>query len=142
MTDKGKVLIGEKTKRGRLSFDDWQQRVRYALRHLEDPIALQRSPLCKLGKLEKLAEIKYPGGVVSQGRALRDLILNCLLEIENELDGLSGVNKLKLFIYHTRLGEGLFEASRSVGVTPEHASRTYKKKLIQLLTEKLFLKLR
>ena len=128
--------------KGRLTNEEWQQRVRYVLRHLEDPIALQRSPLCKLGTLERLAEIKYPNGVVSRGRALRDLIQSCLHEIETELDGFSGINKLKLFIRHTREGEGLSEASRSVGVTPEHASRTYKKQLLDLLTQKLLFKFR
>ncbi len=95
-----------------------------------------------MDKLQKLAEIQYPGGVVSQGRTLRDLILNYLLEIETELDGLSGVSKLASFIRHTREGKGLFEASRSVGVIPEHACRAYKSKIVQLLTEKLMFKLR
>ena len=71
-----------------------------------------------------------------------DLLQECLLEIETELDGHSGVAKLKSFVYHTRQGEGLTEASRSVGVSPEHASRALKKHLIELLTEKLLIKLR
>ena len=56
----------EPTKRGQVSAKEWQVRARYVLRHLSDPIALQRSPLCCLQALEKRAEANYPHGVVAR----------------------------------------------------------------------------
>jgi len=128
-------------KRGRLAVEEWQLRARYALRHLNDPIALQRSPLCRLAALERLAKAKYPKSVVARGRALHDLLQDCLLEIENELDGHAGVAKLKSFISLTRQGSGVTEASRMLGITPEYASRALKRCLVELLTDKLLLRL-
>ncbi len=69
-----------------------------ALRHLGDPIALQRSPLCRLRSIEKLAESNYPHGIVARGRSLKDVVLECLQEIEDELDGHTGAANLKSFI--------------------------------------------
>ncbi len=131
-----------KTGRGRYSIENRRLQVRFALRYINDPIALQRSPLCRLSTIEKRALAEYPDGVVSRGRALRDLINECLSEIEQELDGLSGVAKLKLFTSHTREGKGLTQASHSIGVSREHASRTFKRKLIELLTDKMLIKLK
>lgn len=125
-----------------MALEEWHLRARYVLRHLDDPIALKKSPLCRLSALERLAKAKYLGSVVPRGRALHDLLQECLLEIETELDGHSGVARLKSFVYYTRHGQGLTKASRSVGVTPEHASRALKKYLIKLLTEKLLINLR
>lgn len=99
---KKKRKVGQNLKRGRLAAEEWQLRTRYVLRHLDDPIALQRSPLCKLVALERLAKAKYPSSVVARGRALHDLALECLGEIEEELDGHAGVAKLKSFITLTR----------------------------------------
>jgi len=93
------TISGEtSSKRGRLSVDEWQSRARYVLRHLDDPIALQRSPLSRLAKLDQLAKTKYPNGVVARGRALHDLARECLHEIEMELDGHAGVAKLNNFV--------------------------------------------
>lgn len=130
------------TKRGRLAAGEWQDRARYVLRHVGDPIVLQRSPLCRLVALERLANTKYPNGVVARGRALNGLVLECLQEIEMELDGLPNIAKLMKFVSLTRQGMGVTEASRSIGVTPEYASRTFKRTLVELLTEKLLIKRR
>lgn len=140
-TEQRRSETSNKTKRGRLAVEEWQLRARYVLRHLDDPIALQRSPLCRLASLERLAKARYPKSVVARGRALHDLLQDCLLEIETELDGHAGVAKLKSFISLTRQGSGITAASRSLGVSPEHTSRTFKRDLVVLLAEKLVLKL-
>ena len=141
-TNRKKTKVGQNTKRGRLAVEEWQLRARYVLRHLDDPIALQRSPLCRLVALERLAKARYSKSVVARGRALHDLAQDCLQEIENELDGHAGVSKLRTFVTLTRQGTGVTEASRSLGISPEHASRTFKTNLVELLAEKLILKLR
>ena len=128
-------------KRGRFSRDEWKERVRYVLRHLDDPITLQRSPLCRLIALENMAKEKYSESIVPQGRALHELTMSCLQEIEAELNGHTGVAKLKTFAELTRQGIKVTEASRKLGITPEYASRALKRRLVELLTEKLILKL-
>jgi len=133
---------GQKPKRGRLAVDEWQLRARYVLRHLDDPIALQRSPLCRLVALERLARTRYPDGIVPRGRALHDLTMECLQEIETELNGHAGVAKLKAFVALTHQGMRVTDASRGLGISPEYASRALKRTLVEVLTEKLLLKLR
>jgi hypothetical protein len=137
----GRNQDNELTKRGRVSAEEWQLRARYVLRHLSDPIALQRSPLCRLQALERLAEANYPTGVVARGRSLNELALECLEEIENELHGYAGAAKLKSFIALTRQGMKAVEASRILDITPEYASRKFKRTLVDLLAEKLVMKL-
>lgn len=137
----GRNNIRSISKRGRFSKDEWQLRVRYVLRHLDDPITLQTSPLCRLVALEKLAKAKYSDSIVPRGRALHELALECLREIENELDGHAGVAKLRSFVALTRQGMRVTEASRNLGITPEYASRALKRNLVELLAEKLLLKL-
>ena len=134
---------GERTsdKRGRLAIEEWRVRARYVLRHLDDPIALQRSPLSRLAALERLAKTAYPTGVIARGRALHDLAVECLSEIESELDGHGALTKFKSFVALTRQGMGVAEASRNIGITPEYASRALKRTLVNLLADKLRLKL-
>ena len=137
----GRNQYDEPVKPGRVSAEEWQQRSRYVLRHLGDPIGLQRSPLCRFRALEKLAEANYPTGVVARGRSLNDLALECLQEIENELDGHAGAVRLKSFIALTRQGKKAVEASRILDITPEYVSRSFKRTLVNLLAEKLIMKL-
>lgn len=137
----GRKQDNELVKRGRVSAGEWQQRSRYLLRHLGDPIPLQRSPLCRCQVIERLAVARYPGGVVARGRSLNDVVLQCLEEIEAELDGHNGAAKLKSFTALTRQGMKVIEASRILDITPEYASRSFKRTLVNLLAEKLIMKL-
>jgi len=130
------------SKRGRFSKDEWQLRARYVLKHLGDPITLQRSPFCRLVAVERLAKSKYPDSIVPRGRALHELALQCLQEIEDELNVHRDVARLKEFVRMTRQGMRSVEASRALGITPEYASRALKRQLVELLAEKFMLKLR
>jgi hypothetical protein len=87
---------------------------------------------------EGLASITIKGHAV----VLNGLAIECLQEIEAELDGHPGIAKLKAFVTLTRQGMGVTEASRTIGVSPEYATRTFKRTLVELLTEKLLTKLR
>ena len=137
----GRSQDNELVKPGRISAREWQQRSRYVLRHLDNPIALQRSPLCRLRALERLAQDRYARSIVARGRSLNDLAMECLVEIENELDGHAGAAKLKSFTALTRQGKKAVEASRILDITPEYASRSFKRTLVDLLAEKLVMKL-
>ena len=76
-----------------------------------------------------------------RGRALHELALECLQEIESELDGHAGVAKLKAFVALSRQGIRVTDASRNLGITPEYASKALKRSLVELLAEKLLIKL-
>lgn len=73
-----------------------------------------------------------------------DTGLRCaeLVGLEMELDGHTGVAKLKSFVALTRQGMGVTEASRMLGISPEYACRKLKRGLVELLAEKMQLKLR
>ena len=129
------------SKRGRIAIEEWQRRARYVLRHLDDPISLQKSTLCSLVALERLAKAKYPKSIAARGRALHDLALECLQEIESELNCHAGVSKLERFVSLTRQGMGVTKASQAMGMSPEYASRTFKRTLVELLADKLLIKL-
>ena len=64
------------------------------------------------------------------------------MEIEGELNGHPGVSKLEQFVRYTRQGSGVKEASQILGVTDSYASRMFKHTLVNLLAEKLILKLK
>lgn len=137
----GKVDREDGSKRGRFSRLEWHTRTRFILRHLDDPITLQGSPVSRLVGIEKLAKDKYSDSIVPRGRALHELTMSCLHEIESELDGHAGVAKLKAFVALTRQGIRVTDASRTLGITREYASRALKRNLVELLAEKLILKL-
>ena len=134
--DKQKSGVRQSSKRGRFSKDEWQLRARYVLRHLDNPITLQRSAFCRLVAVEKLAKAKYSANTIPRGLALREVALDSLREIESELDGCAGVAKLKSFVALTRQGMGVAKASRTLGVTPEYGCRAFKRTLVDLLAEK------
>jgi len=129
------------SKRGRFSKVEWQEGARYVLRHLDDPITLQRSAFCRLPVVEELGKTNYSENTIPRGLALRELALDSLREIENELDGCAGVAKLKAFVALTRQGMGVAKASRALGITPEYGCRALKRTLVELLAEKLLIKL-
>ena len=130
------------SKRGRFSKLEWQEGARYVLRHLDDPITLQRSAFCRLPAVEELGKAKYSENTIPRGLALREVALDSLREIESELDGCAGVAKLKAFVALTRQGMGVAKASRTLGITPEYGCRALKRNLVELLAEKLILRLR
>lgn len=131
----------QSSKRGRTAADEWQRRARFLLRHIDDPLALEMSPVCRISELVRFAKERYPRSIVARGHALHDLIIECLEEIENELNGHDSVSKLKEFVRMTRQGKGVSEAARTLKVTPEYASRGFKRILVSFLADKLQMKL-
>ena len=122
-----------KSHRGRKDRHEWEERVRYILRHLDDPIMLQKSPIARLAVVEKRATKTYPNGLVPRGQALKDLVKEWLEEVES----VAGDGPFKNFVLLTTQGEGTMEASRKLGVSPSYVSRTYKKQLVQLLVKRI-----
>lgn len=134
-------MIKDDKKQGRLSADEWINRTRQILRHRDDPIWLQSSPLARTALVEQIAKERYPYGVVARGRALGDLLGECLEEIAAELGNSARVTKLKEFIDSTREGKGVKESGKAIGVSPEYASRYFQYTVVKLVAEKLMLKM-
>lgn len=134
------IGMNNNKKRGKVSKLELQGHARYVLRHLGDPGVLQGSPFCKFSKVVELGKEKYPTNTIPNGLALKEIILECLQDLENEMDGHFGMVKLKDFITHTREGKGVAEASRAIEVTPAYGCRTFKRRLVELLAKKLLIK--
>ena len=123
--------------RGRKNSHEWEERVRYILRHLDDPIMLQRSPVARSAVVEKRASDYYPNQLVARGRALHDLMMEWLEEVESSVEGSDRLRQFHDFVVFTRKGMGTMEASRRLGMSAGHVSRAYKKMLVQLLVERI-----
>ena len=111
--------------------------MRYILRHLDDPIMLQRSPVAGLVMVGKRAGESYPNQLVSRGRALHDLVIEWLGEVECSVEESTSLKHFHDYVVFTRKGMGTVEASKNLRLSAEHVSRTYKKMLVQLLVERI-----
>lgn len=126
-----------KSHRGRKDRHEWDKRVRYLLRHLDDPIMLQKSPVARLAVVEKRANDCYRNQLVARGRALHDLMVEWLEEIESSVGDSASLKQFHDFVVLTRKGIGTVEASRKLKLSAGHVSRTYKRLLVELLVERI-----
>ena len=125
------------TRPGRKGRHEREERVRYILRHLDDPIMLQRSPVARSAVVEKRASDCCPNQLVARGRALHDLMMEWLGEVESSVEGSASLKQFHDFVVFTRKGMGTMEASRRLGMSAGHVSRTYKRLLVELLMERI-----
>ncbi len=121
-------------KPGRVPFEMMMWRVASAVRNLDDLIALDQSPLAKLGFVEKHAADHYQDRLCSRGLALRDLITESLDDIISETAG-NGLSRLHDLLGMLRNGLTISQASREMGLSREHVSRVYAKQAFRLVTE-------
>ena len=126
---------GSRKKPGRVPFEMMMRRVASAVRNLDDLIALNQSPLTKLGFVEKHAADHYQDRLCSRGLALRDLITESLDEVISETAG-NGLSRLHDLLDMLRNGLTISQASREMGLSREHVSRVYAKQAFRLVTER------
>ena len=126
---------GSRKKPGRVPFEMMIPRVASAVRNLDDLIALDQSPLAKLGFVEKRAAGYYQDRLCSRGLALRDLITESLGEVISETAG-NGLSRLHDLLDMLRNGLNISQASREIGLCREHVSRVYAKQAFRLVTER------
>ena len=126
---------GSRKKPGRVPFEMMIPRVARAVRNLNDLIALDQSPLAKLGFVEKRAAGYYQDRLCSRGLALRDLITELLDDIISETAG-NGLARLHDLLDMLRNGLTISKASREIGLCREHVSRVYAKQAFRLVTER------
>jgi len=123
-------------KPGPPSFEDLLSRVDHALRHLDDRIELNRNPLTRVDRVGAVARSCYGSSVYPRAVALRDVIDASVQAVLSELEGDLGLREVREFLVLYRSGATVTTASRSLGVSREHCSRTVKKKALVLVAEK------
>ena len=113
----------------------WQRRVGEALRNLPDRSALNRSPLARLAYVERLANERYGGRLMARGLALRETLGGCVDLVLSDIADEKGLDREREYIACLRDGLSCKEASRRLGLSREHVSRTYRRRALLLLTE-------
>jgi hypothetical protein len=108
-------------------------RVREALRFLDDPIALQDSPLASLPTVKTLALSTFRGRTCAPGLALRALLREALAAIARDLDG-TLVADLAVATLHGKTQASVAEGR---GLAEEWVSRRWKPVLVGLVLERL-----
>lgn len=114
---------------------EWQQRVGHALKSLGDRSELNRSPLAKLGYIERLANERYNGRLLPRGLALHDTLLACVKKISAELGSEPRLARKCQYLELLVQGLSCLEISKQLGLSREHVSRVYRRKGLELVTE-------
>jgi hypothetical protein len=118
--------------------NELQQRVSHALKNLGDRTALNRSPLAKLGYVERLATAQYSGHLLPRGLALHDILIQCVDRVSTELGNEPALRNACTYLELLTSGASCREISKQLGLSREHVSRVYRKKAIDLACEEFF----
>lgn len=120
----------------------WIGKMAWALRHLHDRSALNRSSLARLDAVEKLAREKYQSHLMPRGLALREILLNCVAEAIKEAQAEPGLTKVARYLELMIEGFTCKEISKEIHLTREHVSRTYRRKALELVADHFRLRIR
>ena len=113
----------------RMTFDATRE-LRFALRRLQDLAELQQSPLARTTMVRERALRCHPDESFAEGRALRDLLLETIVQLDRTLaastdqEDPAETKKLRLVLRALARGESIATAARSLGLPPSsHSSR-------------------
>lgn len=118
-------------------FDKLVDNVAHCLRHLNDRITLNRSPLTKLTFVRKLANKYYVKHVLPRGLALHELLEFCIKRLTEELGNDPVLGRHCMYLSLVQKGLRQKQISKELGLSREHVSRVYRRKAIELLAEEL-----
>jgi hypothetical protein len=113
----------------------WRARIWHALRHLDDRSILNQSPLARLSYIQRLAESQFQGNALVRGLALKHVLITCVDKIIAELNSEPGLRRTCEFLQLIKQGTSVTTASKSLGLSREHVTRTYKKKAVELVAQ-------
>jgi hypothetical protein len=108
---------------------DAARELRGALRRLRDPEQLQENPLARTSAVRALARERYDGDACPEGRALRDLLVETIAQVDRDLaaSGSGGdgeTRRLRLVLRGLARGEGIATIGRALGIPPSsHSAR-------------------
>jgi hypothetical protein len=121
----------------RKGFNRLVDNVAYCLRHLNDRIMLNRSPLARLTYVRLLAQKHYKSHVLPRGFALQKLLKFCIQRITGELGGDPVLSRSCQYLTLVSKGLSQNKISSELGLSREHIGRLYRRKAIELLAEDL-----
>lgn len=127
---------GAAPKPGPPSFEELLVRVDHGLRHLDDRIELNRNSLTRLARVEALARSHHASSIHPRAVALRDVLEATVNAVLSELQGERGLRAVREFLSLYRSGATVTKASKTLGMSREHCSRTVKKKALTLVAQK------
>ena len=121
------------------AFDNWVSRVGEALRNLDDRSALNRSSLARLSYVEKLAREHHGGRILPRGLALREVLVSCVDNVVNDLDGEPSLSRECRYLTMLKNGLNTRQISGELGLSREHVSRVYRRRALELVTNEFLL---
>ena len=121
-------------RRGPRGQNDTIELLRTALRVLDDPVALQDSPLAHLPVVRSAAARTFGRRICPEGQALAALLLAALRSVA---DGLGDHHPVGRLARMTAEGKTQAEVAHSLNVRPEHLSRHFKPLLLRCLLQEL-----
>jgi len=126
----------------RVALPVWEKRLAYALRNLSDRSKLNGGPLARLAYVERQARERCNGRLLARGLALHDILITCVEEVSAELGSDPGATRACCYLESLAQGLSCREISRRLGLSREHVSRVYRKRALELVTERFLLKIR
>ena len=120
---------------GDSSTNQWADRLGHALRNLDDRSVLNRSPLARLAYVERLAKERYGDHVLPRGLALRELLIECVDRLANDLHNEPALSPACQYLVLQKEGLNCQRISQKLGLSREHVSRVYRPKALELLAE-------
>lgn len=118
---------------GRPSREAMLDRVREAIRLLDDPIGLEESPLVSLPAVRSLTASTFRGRTCASGLALRAVLRETLAAIHRDLDGTLVAELAAAALNGVRQST----IAEQCGVSEEWISRRWKPVLLALVIEQL-----
>jgi hypothetical protein len=102
---------------------EWRRIVSWALRHLDDRIALAESSLGQLRGVNALAEGRFEGRCWAEGLAVRELLLRAVETVDDRLRGDAEAADLRVVLRSVVGGETVTELARRIGLRRETVHR-------------------
>jgi hypothetical protein len=112
-----------KQRRGPMGHRGWRRIVSWALRNLDDRIALAESPLGQLRGVVTLAETRFGERCWSEGLAVRELILRAVETVDDRLEGDAEAENLRVVLRSVLGGKAIAELATRMGLRRETVHR-------------------
>ena len=101
----------------------WRRIVSWALRNLDDRIALAESPLGQLRGVTALAEARFGERCWPEGLAVRELLLRAVETVDDRLAGDAEADNLRMALRSVVGGETIAQLARRMGLRRETVHR-------------------
>jgi hypothetical protein len=115
--------LRQKRRRGPMGRQEWRRIVSWALRNLDDRIALAESPLGQLRGVTALAEAQFGERCWPEGLAVRELLDRAVETVDDRLRGDAEAADLRAVLRSVVGGETVAQLARRMGLRRETVHR-------------------